>query len=52
MKTDFKKIEDMYKLIEDEIISKGEKENFKIYDMKNGVIRIDIKKPKKEEETI
>lgn len=48
VKPDFKKIAELYVLVENETISKTEKENFKIYDMKNGIIRIDIDtKPKK-----
>jgi len=48
MKIDFNAIEKLYEIIKQGIMDKGEGEGFKIYNMKNGIIRIDIKIKKEE----
>lgn len=43
MKVDFEQMAKLYELIQQGVMQKAEGEGFKVYDMKNGVIRIDIK---------
>jgi len=43
MKIDFNKMEQLYELVKQGVMQKAEGGGFKIYDMKNGTIRIDIK---------
>ncbi|WP_427340929.1 hypothetical protein [Caloranaerobacter sp. DY30410] len=43
MKINFEQMAKLYELIKQGVMQKAEGEGFKIYDMKNGTIRIDIK---------
>ncbi|WP_296864083.1 hypothetical protein [Thermosyntropha sp.] len=40
----FQEMQKLYELVKQGVIQKATGEGFKIYDLKNGIIRIDIKK--------